>query len=141
MADKLTKKQEKFIEVYADTHNGTKAALEAYNTDSPTTAAVIASENLRKPNIIAAIEEVLPERVLLQVHREGLFASREIWKNNNATKKVEHVGDEADHSVRAKFLDMAYKLKGVYAPEKHAHLHVHTEPSERVKELARKLNK
>ncbi len=79
--------------------------------------------------------------MLLEVHREGLFATREIYKNNNATKKVEYVGDEADFTVRAKYLDMAYKLKGSYAPEKRITAVVRAEPSDRIKDLAKKLNK
>ncbi len=141
MSKELTHKQEVFIETYAETHNGTLAALAAYDTEDPNTAAAIASENLRKPNIVAALEEALPDKVLLEVHREGLFATREVWKNNNATKQVEHVSDEADFHVRAKYLDMAYKLKGSYAPEKKLTAHVNIEATDRIRQLAKKLNK
>lgn len=54
---KLTKKQEFFCRNYvANGHNGTQAAIDAgYSVD---TAAVQATENRRKPNIIAFIEQL-----------------------------------------------------------------------------------
>lgn len=52
----LTPKQKKFVNKYVETGNGTQSALEAYDLDSPTVAATIASENIRKPNVRAQIE-------------------------------------------------------------------------------------
>lgn len=53
---KLTKKQRDFIEEYiANKENGTQAALKVYETNE-TTAASIAYENLRKPQIQAEID-------------------------------------------------------------------------------------
>lgn len=130
MANRLTKKQREFVEEYAETGNGTASVLAVYDTEDKNTAAVIASENLRKPNIQIALEEALPDEMLLEVHREGLFASKEIWKNNNESGTIEHVGDEPDFAVRHKYLDTAYKLKGSYAVEKHMDVIVHTTPNE-----------
>lgn len=48
----LTPKQDKFLRRYLETGNGTRAALEAYDTDDYNTAHAIASENLRKPSIM-----------------------------------------------------------------------------------------
>jgi phage terminase small subunit len=47
----MTPKQKKFADEYLETGNGTEAALKTYNTVSENTAAVIASENIRKPKI------------------------------------------------------------------------------------------
>ncbi len=136
MAKKLTRKQSVFVEEYAKTHNGTEAALVAYDTDDPNTAGVIAHENLRKPKIQEALEEALPDSLLLQTHKEGLFATRTVFnKDGNA------VAEDADFSVRHKYLDSAYKLKGSYAPEKRLTLNVDVEPNDRIKNLANKLNK
>ena len=44
-------------------------ALEVYDTQDYNTAHVIASENLRKPTIIEALEEALPDKTLYQIHR------------------------------------------------------------------------
>jgi len=64
------------------------------------------------------MDTYLPDKDLARVHKEGLEAGKTIYKNNNATHEVEEVGYEADYAVRHKYLDTAYKLKGVYAPEK-----------------------
>ncbi len=56
MANKITPKQKKFAQGYLETGNGTHAALEVYDTESENVAASIASENLRKPKVIAYLE-------------------------------------------------------------------------------------
>lgn len=38
------------------TGNGTEAAIQAYDTDSRSVAKVISSQNLTKPNVVAAVE-------------------------------------------------------------------------------------
>jgi phage terminase small subunit len=137
MSRGLTRKQEVFVEKYIETGgNGTKAALDAYDTDNYMTAAAIASENLTKPKVQNALAEALPDDLLAKVHLEGLFATRAIFN-----KDGDNVGEDADFGIRAKYLDMAYKLKGQYAPEKRLNVNVDAEPSERIKELARKLNR
>lgn len=69
-------------------------------------------------------EEVIPDKLLTKVHKEGLEAGRTIYKNNNATGTVDEVGYEPDYAVRHKYLDSAYKLKGSYAPEKSVSLNI-----------------
>jgi hypothetical protein len=49
---KLTPKQEGFVKDVLDGEPGVRAALNNYDTTDYNTAAAIASENLRKPNII-----------------------------------------------------------------------------------------
>jgi hypothetical protein len=89
---------------------GTQAALAAYDTDDTGTAHAIASENLRKPAIQAAVAELLDagglsDEKLLAIHAHylGLCASE------NPRMKA----------IGLKPLDMAYRLKGAYAPERH----------------------
>lgn len=53
---KLTKKQKAFAKEYLETGNGRQSALKVYDTTDPNTAAVIASENINKPNIQAYLE-------------------------------------------------------------------------------------
>lgn len=50
--EELTPKQDKFLKRYLETGNGTEAAKEVYDTSSDNSAAVIASQNLRKPSIL-----------------------------------------------------------------------------------------
>lgn len=117
--EKLTKKQQGFVKDYIETDNGTQAALKNYDTDNERVAAAIASENLTKPNIKKVLE-TLAERIddddLIKVHKEGLQA-------------ITGRGDDVqpDYSVRHKYLDTAYKLKGSYAPEKNINLNLDVE--------------
>ncbi len=63
MPKKLTLKQYQFANEYiSNGGNATKAALVAYDTDRPTTAQVIGSENLRKPMVCEYIEQLLAKR-------------------------------------------------------------------------------
>lgn len=56
MAKKLTQKQAKFVKEYVETGNGTKAIQKAYGGNkSANVAAVMAVENLSKPNIQQAL--------------------------------------------------------------------------------------
>lgn len=57
---KLTKKQQRFADEYLIDLDGTKAAIRAGY--SPKTAGVIASENLKKPNIREYIEKRMEEK-------------------------------------------------------------------------------
>jgi phage terminase small subunit len=144
--NQLTKKQQTFVNEYIETGNGTLAAKKAYDIrpEDDNTAASVASENLRKPKIQDALEKALPDEMLNRIHLEGLHATKEIYKNNNETGQIEHVGTEPDYITRARYLDMAYKRKGSYAAEKKANLNVNVdvkEPSPRIIELADKLNK
>lgn len=105
---KLTKQEAKFVEIKAETGNGTKAAQEAFGIEDSNYAGVKAHELLRNPKIVNAIEEALPDELLAQVHLEGL----------NATRGIDGAIELPDYAVRHKYLDSAYKLKGSYAAEK-----------------------
>ena len=58
MANNLTKKQRGFIKDYAESGNGTQAALKNYDTENEDVAAAIAFENLRKPQIQNVIKSI-----------------------------------------------------------------------------------
>jgi phage terminase small subunit len=116
----LTKQEKKFVEIKAETGNGTLAAKEAFGIEDPNYAGVKAHDLLRNPKIVNALEEALPDDLLAKVHKEGLSATRE---------------DEPDYAVRHKYLDSAYKLKGSYAPEKHTTLSLQISREERDKIL------
>ena len=138
MATKLTKKQKTFVKEYAKTGNGVQAALKSYDTEDYATAGVIAVENLEKPKIQNALQEALPDELLINVHREGLFATKPNFRETE-DGLYENVGDEPDYAVRHKYLDTAYKVKGSYAPEKHIVASLEAQISQEDKELATKL--
>lgn len=66
-------------------------------------------------------DEVIPQELLVKVHKEGLEANKIISANityGDADEKTNDFIEVPDHPTRHKFLDMAHKLKGSYAPEK-----------------------
>lgn len=130
MEKKLTRKQSKFVKEYIETGNGTQSALDSYDTDDYMTAAAIASENLNKPQIQFAIQQALPDELLAQVHLEGLNAFRSVSQGEG------DVDEYPDYAVRHKYLDSAYKLKGLYAADKHININVEVGVREELKELA-----
>lgn len=175
---KLTRKQKAFVDEYVATGNGAQSALKAYDLKSSQPeliAASMAAENLRKPHILDAIQEALPDEVLGEKHRALLNSTRlehmvfplgpkdgEIDDTkltdeeivlllasvNCTVRKIVH-GDIARHvyfwsvdsSAVKGALDMAYKLKGLYAPDKHVSVNLtSTVPNAKLKKLAEKLN-
>lgn len=112
---RLTRKQKGFVKDYVETGNGALAARKNYDVSTDLTARVIASENLTKPNIINAIQEALPEELLARKHLEGLEATSLYGKDAH---------EHDDYATRARYLDMAYKLRGSYAAEKHLTVNV-----------------
>lgn len=119
LLNKLTKKQRGFVKDYVKTENGTQAVMNNYDVKDSTVAKSIASENLTKPYVLEAVNllkkslaDRIPDELLEQVHLDGLSAVSE---------------DMPDYSVRHKYLDSAYKLKGSYAPEKTTSLNLNLE--------------
>lgn len=121
MEKRLSKKQKGFIADYIKTGNGTHSALKNYDTDDENVAGVIASQNLGKvkiQNAIKSLADRIPDDLLERVHLEGLEASNDIIAQGHIIATV------PDYAVRHKYMDSAYKLKGVYAPEKSINLDI-----------------
>lgn len=164
MANKLTKKQKTFVDAYLVTGNGTQSALKAYDTDSPQVAEAIGSENLSKPIIQKALAEALNDELLVDTHVEMLSQVRLDYfvfsKNMSDEEIVSHVDSVGlkcvnirpsdkgklaffaipDSHARGKALELAYKIKGSFAPEKRVTLLVDVETTQVIKELTDKLN-
>src|SRR5262245_46220625 len=103
----LSLKQRRFVGEYVRCGNGTQAALAVYDTNDPRTAHAIASENLRKPAIQGAVSELLAAVGLSDEHLLGIHVH------------YLSLAESTDPRLKAlglKALDMAYKLKGAYAP-------------------------
>lgn len=159
-ADFLTKQDVKFVETYIETGNATKSAKEAYDIESYSYAGVKGHENLKKPKIQDAIDDAL-----LYKHHIDLFKSKRVDyfvfpKTMSDEAIVEHVNStgikvitvrETDKGKMAFYavpdanaikgaLDLAYKIKGTYAPEKSVVLNIDAEADPVVEELTAKLN-
>ena len=121
---KLSKKERGFVKEYIKTGNGTQSALKVYDTKSYMTGAMIASENLKKPKIIKALQEMLPDDLLADRHL-ALLNKKEIVKGLEG----EYV--DIDTLAVSKGLDMAYKIKGSYSPEKSVVIYKEVEEAEK----------
>lgn len=111
----LTPQQKAFCEFFCQfSMNGVDAVIEAgYNINNKRgvpdlrVAASIASENLRKPNICCYIDTILAKYGLADDHADKQLAG------------LINQWDDLGAKVRA--LDILYKKKGSYAPEKFEH--------------------
>ncbi len=122
MTDKrLTLKQLKFIQIYIETGNATKAAMTAYRCKNENVAAVLGSENLRKPKIACELDKYRK--------KGGLSIEKAINAINDGFD-AEKKGDNRDHNVRQRSADMTLKLANAYPSRaqevhhKHSHLHL-----------------
>lgn len=142
--DKLTKKQQGFVKDYIATGNGTQSALNNYDIESDKpekVASVIATENLAKPSIqnaIKSIAESIPDELIIEKHLALLNKQEVLIKTIDGETKVIPTGEIDVQAVKAG-LDMTYKLRGLYAPDKSINLNVEaniTDPKAR--ELAQR---
>jgi phage terminase small subunit len=127
--NELTRKQKGFVKDYIETDNATEAIVKNYpNVKDRIVAKSMGSENLAKPYIQKAIAEMLPDDLLGEKHLALL---------NKADKE-----GNIDVQAVSKGLDMAYKVKGSYAPEKQVNLNLNGDiiPNEELESLAKQLN-
>jgi len=76
----LTRKQDMFVKEFVKTGHKSNSAKKAYKVKNQSTAAVIANENLKKPNIIEAIESIadqIKDEDLVKIHKD-LLSSRKL---------------------------------------------------------------
>ncbi len=124
MSKRLTLKQLKFIQIYIETGNATKAAMEAYRCKNLRVAAVLGSENLIKPNIACELDKY---------RKEGGLSIKKASNAINDGYDAEKGAGQAsvpDHNVRLRSADMTLKLANAYPSRaqevhhRHAHLHL-----------------
>lgn len=104
---KLTIKEKLFCEKYLEFYGtGVQAVFAAgYKTKDPKVAAAIAYENLKKPHLMAYIDSKLVEYG---------------FNDDNVEKHHLYVMSQyADLPAKNKAIEMFYKLKGKFAPDKH----------------------
>ncbi len=120
MSKRLTLKQLKFIQIYIETGNATKAAMTAYRCKTENVAGVLGSENLSKPKIACEIEKY---------RKEGGLSIQKAINAINDAYDAEKKG-APDHNVRLRSADMTLKLADAYPKNKevsHRHAHLHME--------------
>lgn len=160
--NKLTHKQEEFVNVYTQEFNGTKAAQKAYPDTTYGTQRVIAHENLTKPNIIEAIQSKISLQTVEKAHESLLNAVKLDYfvfpKSMSDEEIAEHVKAQGltilnirpsergklaffslpDGASRGKGIELYHKIHGTFAPEKKVTLNV--EVSKQVDDAANILN-
>lgn len=164
----LTAKQKTFVKTFLETGIGVVAARTAYDIrpNDDNTARAIASENLTKPNIIEAIrrgqkDEQIEEAFnkLISLKRIEYFVFPLMMSNKEIEEHINAQGIEVlniresdrgklafyavpDGRALGKALDIWSKISGAEAPKKNINLNLNSnvEPSDKVKDLAKKLN-
>ncbi len=116
--EKLTLKQQEFVKNYAALKgNGTKAALETYDTVDYNTAHAIASENLQKPTIQKAIRKELEGKSISLD-----YVLQNIKENMEAGKGVKA---SASDSLRA--AELLLKVMGAFPNQKKVSTYISAE--------------
>jgi len=113
---KLTAQDKAFVKEVSITGNATQAVKKVYGEEDDNYAGVKGHRLLSKDKIQKAIQSIadqIPDSQLVEVHLGGLTATS--------------VLDIPDYSVRHKYLDSAYKLKGAYAPDKTLNVNINME--------------
>ncbi len=120
MSKRLTLKQLKFIQIYIETGNATKAAMRVYNCKNENVAKSLGSENLTKPDIACEIDKY---------RKEGGLSIQKAINAINDGYDAEKKG-APDHNVRLRSADMTLKLANAYPSRaqevhhRHSHLHL-----------------
>jgi hypothetical protein len=103
---RVSKKEKDFIEEYVATGNGVQSVLKSYDVGTYGGASAMANELLASPKIQALLAERIKDDLLAKKHVALL------------EKMDNQFPDQIDVQAVSKGLDMGYKLKGAYAPEK-----------------------
>ena len=164
MEKRLSHKEKGFIEDILSGKTGTQAVLDNYDTNNEKVAGVMAVENLGKPRIQKAMSERISDDELEVAHKSLLtqvrldyFVFSKSMSDEEITSHVEAQGltvlnirpsekgklaffSLPDAAARGKGVELGYKVKGTFAPDKHVTLNLTPEASPRIKELAKKLN-
>lgn len=133
MKDKpLTVKQKKFVKAYVKNDgNGTKAALETYNTVDERTASAISSENLSKPNIRNAVEQSFIKHQITIDDAIAPIAKAMKAKRTYYAEGVKIETDDDDLEMQLKGSDRYLKFMGADKGEAQVpaavHFHQHIE--------------
>jgi hypothetical protein len=105
----MTPKQAKFLSLWLQHGNGTKAALEAYDTDNEASAAQIAFENLRK------LEN--PMKLYLENKGISIHHLTDVLIEALGAQKIHGTGDNfieiPDHKIRLDAVDRLSEWLGV----------------------------
>ena len=104
---RLTPKQRMFADHFLTSLNGVQSVKKVYATNDPNTAANIASDNLRKPNIVAYLS--------MRLEKVGISVEETMGHLGYLVRQFQ------DLSAKGKGIDMALKVFSKYGPQKVEH--------------------
>lgn len=126
--ERLSKKEKGFVKDFMKSDNACQSVMKNYNVKKRDTASVMAYEILQKPKIIAKIQSIaeqIPDSLLVEKHLELLNAEKIVKIFNKG--EFQEQEESIDNQSISKGLDMAYKLKGSYAPDKNINININQE--------------
>ena len=100
--DKLSIKQERFIQEYLKTGNATQSIIKAYPNANYDSARMMASENLAKPSIKSRIDDVLASQGV-----NAAFIIRELKQSNQDAR------NDKQHSASIKAIKLLADFVGI----------------------------
>jgi phage terminase small subunit len=118
---KLTKKQSGFVKTYVQTGIATIAAKKNYNITTEGSARAVGSHVLTNTNVqaaIAAYGDGLPDELLREKHI-ALLNKKEIKRtfDHQTGEWIDIETGQVETAAVSKGLELAYKVKGMFAPE------------------------
>jgi hypothetical protein len=120
----LTIKEMGFVRDLVKMKNITKACKKNYNTKSNRNASLIGQQIMHRPRVQYAILDLMDRKgmsdlKLTEKLQNMIFESRKevLTKDGEIVKLV-------DNQAQLKALDMAMKIKGAYAPERHENTNI-----------------
>ena len=120
----LTIRERGFVADLIKGKNIRKAVMKNYNTKKPETASQLGYTMMQKPRIQYAILDMMDklgvsDLALVEKMKEHIFnAKREVLGKSGEVVELN------DNVASLKALDMAMKIKGAYAPERHEHMNM-----------------
>ena len=143
--NELSLQDQEFVKEVAITGNATQAVKKVYKTESESYARLKGHKNITKYNtqiqeVKRSIAEQIPDSLVVEKHLALLNKEEVVTKNNMTTGEVDVIPTgQIDVQAVSKGLDMVYKLKGAYAPEKSIALNVNADiTNPKARELAEK---
>ena len=112
MADKLTPKQALFVSEYLKTGNGTEAARRAGYKGNDVTLGQVAAENLKKPQILAAIKAK-------DEKRQKRLELEEDFEMKTALELLKEARELGDVKAANQVLQTLCKIRGKFITKLH----------------------
>ncbi len=119
MIDKLTKREQGYVKDLASGKSGIQAVKNNFKVKNDNSASAYSSKLKKKPKVIKrllSIADQIPDKLLVEKHLELLNVPKKVRTFIKGELSNEY--EEVDSNALKAGLDMAYKLKGSYSPEK-----------------------